>query len=154
MITNGRQRLKYKLCMMNYEYKILCILFTITFLCACSDVSPEWKAASAAKDYYDCLKDGNAIGFLEGKVAIDSLPADYGEQMLKTVEQYQADLQQKHGGLREVRISEEHYSNTQESCRDSVLHLTYAFLILCFGDSTQEEITVPMVEHNGQWMMK
>ena len=133
---------------------IIFSLFTIIFLCACSDKKPEWQAVCAAKDYYDCLKDGNAVGFLEGKVAIDSLPADYGEQLLKAVELYQSDLQKKHGGLREVRISEEHYQNDQESFCDSVLHLTYAYLILCFGDSTQEEITVPMVEHHGQWLMK
>ena len=129
-------------------------LFTLFFFCACSDVTPEWQAASAAKDYYDCLKEGDVDGFLEGKAFVDSLPADYREQLQKTMEMYHSDLQQKHGGLHEVRISEEHYLNTKESCRDSVLHLTYAFLILCFGDSTQEEITVPMVEHNGQWMMK
>lgn len=130
--------------------------FVVSFLllCACSGVTEEWQAASAAKDYYDCLKDGNAVGFLEGKAAIDSLPADYCEQLLKAVELYQSDLQQKHGGLREVRISEEHYLNDQESFRDSVLHLTYAYLILCFGDSTQEEITVPMVKQDDDWRMK
>jgi hypothetical protein len=26
--------------------------------------------------------------------------------------------------------------------------------VLCFGDSTNEEIAVPMVERNGAWRMK
>jgi hypothetical protein len=27
-------------------------------------------------------------------------------------------------------------------------------LMLCYGDSTSEEVVVPMVERNGRWMMK
>ena len=38
--------------------------------------------------------------------------------------------------------------------QDTTLHLIYAFLLLCYGDSTQEEITVPMVHHDGRWLMK
>ena len=34
------------------------------------------------------------------------------------------------------------------------LHLVYAFLLLSYNDSTQEEITVPMVEVNGEWKIK
>ena len=37
---------------------------------------------------------------------------------------------------------------------DSVAGYTQAFLILCFADSTQEEVVVPMVEHAGRWRMK
>ena len=29
-----------------------------------------------------------------------------------------------------------------------------AFLMLCFGDSTIEEVVVPMVKHEGKWLMK
>ena len=86
----------------------------------------------------------------------DTLPADYAEQLLKAVEQYQADMQQKHNGLREVRVADSHYNDEKdiEACRDTTLHLTYAFLLLCYGDSTQEEIVVPMVHHSDRWLMK
>jgi hypothetical protein len=72
------------------------------------------------------------------------------------VEQYQADMQQKHNGLREVRVADSHYNDEKdiEACRDTTLHLTYAFLLLCYGDSTQEEIVVPMVHHSDRWLMK
>ena len=53
-----------------------------------------------------------------------------------------------HGGISEVRIS------PNVGRRDTTLQLTYAFLLLCFADSTQEEIVVPMVEKDGQWYMK
>ena len=117
-------------------------------------MSPEWKAANEAKDYYDCLTEDDVKGFMKGKADVDSLPALYREQLQKAVEQYLSDVKAKHGGLSSVRVSEEHYSDNSEACRDTTLQLTYAFLILCFSDSTQEEIMVPMVERDGQWLMK
>ncbi len=132
------------------------VIFFLSLLWACFDQIPEWRAASAARDYYNCLAEGDTKGFLRGKVDADSLPADYAGQLLKAVEQYQADMQQKHGGLSEVRIADSYYNDEKsiEACRDTMLHVTYAFLLLCYGDSTQEEIVVPMVEHHGEWRMK
>ena len=126
-----------------YSFSLLLIS-----LVACNEVSPEQQAAEAAKSYYDQLVEGYAEGFLEGKAGVDSLPADYCEQLLATHRQYLDDVRCKHNGFREVRIS----PNIARS--DSILHVTYAFLLLCFGDSTQEEITVPMVEVNGEWKMR
>ena len=125
------------------------ILFT-----SCSDQIPEWKAASAARDYYELLAQGDAVRFLEHKAGIDTLAADYGEQLLAAVRQYQRDIQQKHGGLQQVRVSDEHYVHDGEQCRDTTLQTTYAFLILCYADSTEEEVMVPMVERDGEWLMK
>ena len=134
--------------------KLLYIVIGLLTLCACSGVSPEWRAASEARDYYDCLTTGNVEDFMRGKAGIDSLPTAYREQLHEAMELYLSDVKAKHGGLREVRISQEHYLQDIEQCRDSALHLTYAFLILCFADSTQEEITIPMVEENGEWKMR
>lgn len=124
------------------------ILTVCVVLIACSGVTPEWQAASAAKEYYDCLAEGYAEGYLEGKANIDSLPEDYGEQLLGSVKQYQVDMQAKHQGLRQVLISD------NVGFQDTIQHVIYAYLLLCYGDSTQEEVTVPMVEHNGKWLMK
>ena len=126
------------------------ILFVCCFwvIAACSEATPEQRAAEAAKHYYDCLVQGYVEGFVEGKAGVDSLPADYCEQLLQTCHQYVKDMKRKHQGLSQVLIS------PNVGRRDSTLHLTHAFLLLCYADSTQEEITVPMVEHHGEWRMK
>ena len=131
---------------------ILILSFFQCLICmvACSSVSPEQEAAESAKEYYDLLVEGNTTRFLEGKANIDLLPTDYCEQLLKTVDQYHADIQKKHGGLREVSISE----NIGRTDTVNGSPLVHAFLILCYADSTQEEITVPMVERDGRWLMK
>ena len=116
----------------------------LILLSACS-TSPEQQAAESAKACYELLVEGDALRFLEHKAGVDTLAADYGEQLLTAVQQYQHDIQQKHGGLREVRVAED-----QSAFGTSQL----STLILCYTDSTQEAIAVPMVERDGQWLMK
>ena len=129
--------------------KHLLTLLAIALVCfSCGGSSPEEKAAEAAKGYYDRLAAGFPEDFLEGRAVVDSLPADYCEQLVAVYRKYMADVEVKHGGISEVRIS------PQVGRRDSTLQLTYAFLLLCFADSTQEEIVVPMVEKDGEWYMK
>ena len=123
----------------------LLFLAVSVILAACSSTTPEEAAAESAKACYDLLVEGDAVRFLERKAGVDTLSADYGEQLLAAVRQYQRDIEQKHGGLREVRIADDQsaFSTSQLST-----------LILFFADSTQEAIAVPMVERNGEWLMK
>ncbi|MCR4583719.1 MAG: hypothetical protein K5764_09260 [Prevotella sp.] len=113
---------------------------------ACSNPSPEELASLAAKGYYDHLLRGEYEAFLEGKVASDSLPEDYREQLLAGFRQFMAEQKASHGGIREVRIS--------NAKRDTLQHYTSVFLICCYGDSTNEEIVVPMIETPKGWRMK
>ena len=117
-------------------------------LMGCQEVSLEQQAAEAAQGYYQLLLDGYPDGFLAGKAAYDEMPSDYRDQLVKANEQYVKDMQQKHNGLRSVAIS----PNVGRS--DSTLNVVYTFLLLSYGDSTQEEVTVPMVQVNGDWKMK
>lgn len=113
---------------------------------ACSRVSGEEAALLAAQGYYTHLAAGEYRQFLEGKVGSDSLPDDYREQLLTAYAQFAERQQREHGGIREVRAN--------AASTDSLQHYTNAFLLLCYGDSTEEEIVVPMVEHEGRWRMK
>ncbi len=114
----------------------------------CSSLPPERKAAEAAKAYYENLAKDFPEGFMEGKLGVDSLPADYCEQLLDVYRQYISEIGEKHGGIKEVSVS------ANVGRRDTTLNIMYAFLLLSYNDSTQEEISVPMVEQNGRWLMK
>lgn len=131
-------------------HRVLLVL-TATLVLSCSGDSREWQAATAAQAYYEQLAQGNAVRFLEGKAGVEQLPADYCEQLLKAVEQYHEDMQEKHGGLSHVRISDNTLLLADTA---KVQPVVKAFLILCYSDSTQEEIVVPMVEAGGEWRMK
>lgn len=120
-------------------------LFLLLFA-ACSNPTPEELASLAAKGYYDHLLKGEYNHFLEGKDGGDSFPDAYREQLLASYKQFMALQEKEHHGIREIRIS-----NAQT---DTILKYTNVFLVLCFGDSTNEEVVVPMVERQGSWRMK
>lgn len=118
-------------------------------LLACGSGTPEEMASLAAKGYYEHLMRGEYRQFLEGK---DFLPLDtIGtinrlEEHEVNLRQFMAQQEKAHHGIREVRIS-----NAQT---DTIQKVTNVFLVLCFGDSINEEIVVPMVERQGRWRMK
>lgn len=114
---------------------------------ACSSPTKEELASLAAKGYYDHLIRGEYTQFLEGMDQREAMGEDdYRSQLLDTYRQFVAQQEEAHRGIREVRIV-----NAQT---DTIEKYTSVFLTLCFGDSTNEEIVVPMVERHGSWRMK
>ena len=125
---------------------LISLIALFALLSCSSPLSPEQQAALAAEGYYRHLLAGEYDQFLEGRAGVDSLPDGYREQLLTGYRQFMAQQQEKHEGITAVSVS-----NVRT---DSLDHYTSVFLLLCYGDSTQEEIVVPMVEHNGSWRMK
>ena len=126
---------------------ILAILVMLVLLgAACSSPSREELASLAAKGYYQHLIDGDYEHFVEGRVFADSLPDDYRSQLIDSYSQFLAQQQAARGGIKAVSIA--------RAYTDSTLHYTSVLLTLSYADSTSEEVVVPMVEHNGRWMMK
>ena len=121
-------------------------IVVLVIVAACSTPTKEELASLAAKGYYQHLIDGDYDHFLEGRVMADSLPDDYRSQLIDGYAQFLAQQQKARGGINEVRISRAFTDSTQQ--------YTSVLLMLCYGDSTTEEVVVPMVEHNGRWMMK
>ena len=123
------------------------LLLFLLFRGACGGgTTPEELASLAAEGYYRHLLRGEYEQFMAGKDGLDDMPDDYREQMRAAYKQYMAQQKEVHRGILDVRVS--------NAKTDSSLHLTNVFLVLCFGDSTNEEITVPMVEREGRWRMR
>ena len=123
------------------------LILLMVLLAACSGPSKEEMASLAAKGYYEHLIKGETEQFLAGKVGADSLPKSYRSQLLDAYRQFVAQQEQKHLGIQEVLVV--------RAQTDSLADYTNVFLTLCFGDSTNEEIVVPMVEQGeGHWRMR
>ena len=124
-----------------------CLVFLMILTGACSSPTREELASLAAKGYYDHLIHGEYEQFLEGKDLLEtSDDADYRSQLLDNYRQFMEVQQSAHGGIRDVRIV--------RAKTDSLQTYTNVFLTLCFGDSTNEEIVVPMIEKEGRWRMR
>lgn len=123
------------------------LILLVVLLTACSSPSKEEMATLAAKGYYEHLIKGETEQFLAGRVGADSLPESYRSQLLDAYRQFVAQQEQNHLGIQEVRVV--------RAQTDSLADYTNVFLTLCFGDSTNEEIVVPMVEQGeGRWRMR
>lgn len=129
------------------------MLVMLGLVASCASPTKEELASLAAKGYYDHLIHGEYEQFYEGldhRTLPDgttlSTDSAYRSQMLDNLRQFMAHQTQVHRGVLEVRVS--------NAATDTVQQLTNVFLVLCFADSTNEEVVVPMVERNGAWRMK
>ena len=107
----------------------------------------------AAKIYYRQLMKGDYRNFLEGKAGNDSLPQGYREQLITAYKQFAVQQEKAHKGILKVEALRAVADSSQLS-PDNGTPLMQVFLQICYGDSTQEEIVVPMVSYKGDWMMK
>lgn len=103
-------------------------------------------AAAAAKGYYEQLIAGDYAAFVDGRYQPNALPEAYRQQLIDNARMY-ADQQQKdRKGLKAVAVA--------NAKADTARNVANAFLTLTFGDSTREEVVVPMVRKDGVWYMR
>lgn len=126
--------------------KLVYLILTVIVVACSTGVSREDQAALAAKGYYTHLVKGEYEQFVEGRLMADSLPQDYRSQLIEGYKQFVAQQVEARKGIHEVSVS--------RAYTDSLAGYTNVLLLLCYGDSTTEEIVVPMVERDGRWMMK
>lgn len=103
-------------------------------------------AAHAAKLYYENLIRGKGDQFLDGTDMPDTIPDDYRRQLLKNFEQFCVRQKEEHKGIDSVSINHAEFFE-----KDSTASV---FLLLHFGDSTTEQIVVPMLKKKGLWIMR
>lgn len=131
------------------------IIYLITTLCclalvSCGKqsaaVSPDEMASHAAKIYYDYLLHGDCAAYVDGFYRPDSIPESYREQLIVSAKQYVGQMKTDHQGLVSVEAA--------GARTDTAKHVGEAYLMLGFGDKTKEQIVVPLVLHNGNWMLR
>lgn len=74
------------------------------------------------------------------------IPDDYRRQLLKNFEQFCVRQKEEHKGIDSVSINHAEFFE-----KDSTASV---FLLLHFGDSTTEQIVVPMLKKKGLWIMR
>ena len=114
---------------------------------SCGNPTPEEQASLAAKGYYEHLIHGEYEQFLKGKAGLHKhSEEDFWNQLRDNCHQFVHQQEQAHRGIHEVRVV--------NAKTDTLQKYTNVFMMLCFGDSTNEEIVVPMVERDGRWYMR
>ncbi|MCR5679736.1 MAG: hypothetical protein K6G08_05950 [Prevotella sp.] len=133
---------------------ILYILILAAALGACGkkesasepELKPEELAAKAATTAYDALYHGDTQKFLDTRLHAADMPQDFRLAMLQSLAQHVAQVKSERQGVNKVEVTRTEV--------DPSLGIIQVFLLLSYGNGTQEEIVVPMVEHKGQWCLK
>lgn len=134
------------------------ILLTLAFILSMAACSGEKKAdnaaALAAKEYYDSLLAGNYSYFVGGMYLPDTIPDGYREQLEANASMYVGRMAEEHHSISEVRIMRCLNDTVTSASGQHAVRTAEAYLVLCFGDSMNEEVVVPMVHHDGRWLMR
>ena len=134
---------------MKHRYSVCLIVLAAMLVIACggkSDDNPSEMVGRTAKLYYDNLLHGRYDVFVDGFYRPDSIPDSYRSQLIDNARMYVAQMNDDHHGLYRVDLI--------RATADTARNEGRAFLLLCFADSTREEIVVPMVRVEKLWMMR
>ncbi len=129
--------------------KTLAAVLAALLMFSCSSQhkpTPEEMAGRTAKLYYDYLLEGKYEAYVDGLYQPDRIPESYRQQLITNAKMFVGEQKEEHRGIDSVKVV--------TAKADTVKRIGEAYLSICFGDSTREEIVVPMVYHNGVWMMR
>jgi len=127
------------------------IIFLVAhFSFSCSSPSPEEVARAdamvAAQHGYDLLLSGDYEGFVWCHRGMAGAPRTFREQMADAYKMYIDREERAHQGIGSARAT--------RAEMDSTLQLMQVFMLLTYGDGTEEEIVVPVVQDQGQWVLR
>ncbi len=126
-------------------YGILFILTGILLFASCWKDNAQLSPREAAESYYASLISGDVDAYMQGMADYDSLPDDYRSQLRDMFLQYLDGERRQRGGI-----------VSATALRDTIIDslLAHVFIELLFGDSTHEEVGLPLVRTPDGWRMK
>lgn len=128
--------------------KILFSLFCVMSLLSCKEKAPDpgYYAGIAAKGYYDMLLEGKYDEFVEGQNMPHRIPEGYRQQLVLNAKMFVEQQKDEHRGMKDFQVL--------DAKADTAHHVADVYLTVTYGDSTKEQIVVPMVEVENKWKMR
>ena len=123
----------------------LYLIFAISLFGACSNKDSRKAARLAAEQYYGYLIDGDVEKYVKAIHDYDKLSEDYRSQLHDMFAQYLDNEQKMRGGLIQAR-----------ALHDTIVDDLYAHILMevTFGDSTQEQVFLPLILTDKGWKLK
>lgn len=128
--------------------KILFSLFCVMSLFSCKEKAPDpgYYAGIAAKRYYDLLLEGKYDEFVAGQNMPHRIPEGYRQQLVLNAKMFVEQQKDEHRGMKDFQVL--------DAKADTAHHVADVYLTVTYGDSTKEQIVVPMVEVENKWKMR
>lgn len=126
---------------------LLTVLLTVVLLSACLDdeLSREQRAVrKSAEECYSLLQREKYDAFVDRIAYADQMSEDYRTQMTDLIHEHAESLRQAHGGIVSAKVIGDTIMGTQ----------AHVFIQLSFADNTSEEVGLPMVKVEDEWLMQ
>lgn len=131
------------------QFIYLPLLLLAIFTSACSG-SKEKTVHSKPEDVvltaYNSLINGDYAKYVSCVQSNDSITESYRNGLINAAKQFMAREKEEKGGIASVNVIS---AKTNESGTYSLVMLS-----LCFGDSTSEEVAIPVVKINDSWRLR
>lgn len=122
----------------------LCVAALGLLLCMSCRKDGKSEISRAAETYYGYLIEGKYADYVGAIAYSDSMTDEYRSQMVDLVAQYAAREREARGGLVAAKALDDTVSGDVGS----------VFIEVLFGDSTREEVSLPMVRCGEVWKMQ
>ena len=124
------------------------ILLGVLGFSSCKKESPDpgYYAGIAAKGYYDLLLEGKYQDYVDGFNMPNKISEGYRSQLLVNAQMFVEQQNEEHKGMKKVSVL--------SAKADTAHHVADVFLAVTYGDSTKEQIVVPMVQVKNRWKMR
>lgn len=132
--------------MMRKLFYIMFGVLAVTFMSCRKEIDPADVVAQTARQYYDYLLHGDYEAYVEGMDTPERIPASYKEQLLLNARMFMEQQKKEHRGIRQVSVV--------NASADTARKEAQVFLLLSYGDSTREQVYVPMVMRKGIWYLR
>ncbi len=117
----------------------------VVLACTSEAVDQHKVIRERAATCYSYLVRGDIDAYLSSFAGIDEMSPDFRSQMEDVFAQYLEELFQSRGGITRATV-------VGDTLLDSIR--ADAFVEITFGDSTTETINLPMILHDGEWMLQ
>lgn len=104
----------------------------------------DMTAMTSAEYYYNCLIDEDYEAWIDGMLHSETYTDDIRQERIDMLREYLNTENELRGGLKQVKALRD------TACDNNA----FVFLELSYGDSTCEEILVPMILDGETWKMK
>lgn len=96
--------------------------------------------------YYTLRTKGDFDRYVASMQSCANQPPEYKQRIVNMLRHHQAEINKHRKGISHVEVV-----RTERHARDSMAN---AFLSVTFNDSTREEVMLPLVYHEGKWMIQ
>ena len=103
-------------------------------------------SAKEVMEYYELYRNGNYAEYVKAMQSCDDKPADFCKQMADALKQHAARIKEEKGGTVSAEFMRTELHAEHSAC-DAYLSVTY-------GDSTKEEVILPLVFCQDKWRLK